>query len=169
MVAFFQPTFSNAFSWMKIYEFRLTFHWSLFPRVQLTIIQHWFRWWLGAEQATSLYLNQCWSSFLTHICVTRPQRVKQGSLTMATSGAHFTRATTIKFNPPLKFNFNRRLASLGLHRSKKIPRVRPNAVMKGCVESLRLVDAYRRQQIRSYLAQIMAWCWMQQATSHYLD
>ena len=30
-------TFSNAFSWMKIYKFRSRFHWSLFPRVQLTI------------------------------------------------------------------------------------------------------------------------------------
>ena len=26
-------TFWNAFSWMKIYEFRLKFHWSLFPRL----------------------------------------------------------------------------------------------------------------------------------------
>ena len=42
MVAIFQ-TFSNAFSWMKIYEFRLSFHLRLFPRVQLTIFQHWFR------------------------------------------------------------------------------------------------------------------------------
>ena len=24
-----QTTFSNAFSWMKMYEFRLTFHWML--------------------------------------------------------------------------------------------------------------------------------------------
>ena len=28
----FLMTFSNAFSWMKIYEFRLRFHWRLFPR-----------------------------------------------------------------------------------------------------------------------------------------
>ena len=28
---------------MKMFEFRLQFHWSLFPRVQLTIFQHWFR------------------------------------------------------------------------------------------------------------------------------
>ena len=33
----------NAFSWMKLYEFRLKFHWSLFLRVQLTIFQHRFR------------------------------------------------------------------------------------------------------------------------------
>ena len=43
MAAIFRATFSNAFSWMKIYEFRLRFHWSLFTRVQLTIFQHWFR------------------------------------------------------------------------------------------------------------------------------
>ena len=43
MAASFQSTFSNEFSWMKMYEFRLTFHWSLFLRVQLTIFQHWFR------------------------------------------------------------------------------------------------------------------------------
>ena len=42
MTAFSQTTLSNAFSWMKILEFRLKFHLSLFLRVQLTIIQHWF-------------------------------------------------------------------------------------------------------------------------------
>ena len=43
MAAIFQTTFPNGFSWMKMYDFRLTFHWSLFLRVQLTIFQHWFR------------------------------------------------------------------------------------------------------------------------------
>ena len=33
MYAISQTTFSNAFSWMKMFEFRLKFHWSLFPRV----------------------------------------------------------------------------------------------------------------------------------------
>ena len=43
MAAIFQTTFSNAFSWMKMYEFRLRFHWSLFLNIQpLTISQHWF-------------------------------------------------------------------------------------------------------------------------------
>ena len=32
-----QTTFSSAFSWMKMYEFRLIFHWNLFLRVPLTI------------------------------------------------------------------------------------------------------------------------------------
>ena len=43
MAAVSQTTLSNAFSWMKMLECRLRFHWSLFLRVQLTIIQHWFR------------------------------------------------------------------------------------------------------------------------------
>ena len=59
MAAIFQTIFSNEFSWMKMYEFRLRFHWSLFIRVQLTTFQHWFRSWLGADQA-SHYLNQWW-------------------------------------------------------------------------------------------------------------
>ena len=42
MAAIFQTTFSNAFYWMKMYEFRLRFHWSLSLRAQLTIFQHWF-------------------------------------------------------------------------------------------------------------------------------
>ena len=37
MDAISQTTFSNAFSWMKMFEFRLKIHWSLFPRVELTI------------------------------------------------------------------------------------------------------------------------------------
>ena len=36
-------TFSSAFSWMKTFEFRLNFPWSLFRRVQSTIFKHWFR------------------------------------------------------------------------------------------------------------------------------
>ena len=60
MVAIFQTTSSNAFSWIKMYEFRLRFHWSLFLRFQLTISQHWFWNWLGTYQVTSHYLNQWW-------------------------------------------------------------------------------------------------------------
>ena len=39
----FQTTFSNAFSSLKMYKFRVIFHWSYFPGVQSTILQHWFR------------------------------------------------------------------------------------------------------------------------------
>ena len=58
--AIFQNTFSNAVSWMKIYEFQLKFRWKWLLWVQLTIFQHWFRWWLGAGQATSHYLSPWW-------------------------------------------------------------------------------------------------------------
>ena len=50
----------------------------MFLRIQLTIFQHWQ--WLGAGQATSHCLNQCWLVLLTHICVTQPQWVNAGYL-----------------------------------------------------------------------------------------
>ena len=34
--------FPNAFSWIKMHKFRITFHWSLFLIFELTIIPHWF-------------------------------------------------------------------------------------------------------------------------------
>ena len=43
MDAISQTIFSNAFSWMKMLELRLKFHWNLFLRVQFPIFQHWFR------------------------------------------------------------------------------------------------------------------------------
>ena len=52
MAAISQTIFSNAFSWMEMYEFRLIFHWGLFLGVQLTISQHW--------PAPSHYLNLWW-------------------------------------------------------------------------------------------------------------
>ena len=47
----------------------------MFSRVQLTIIQHWFRKWLG-PQATDHYLNQWWASLFTRIWLCRSQLVK---------------------------------------------------------------------------------------------
>ena len=66
MDALLQTTLSNAFSWMNMIEFGFIFHWSLFLRVQLTIFHHWFTSWLGANQATSHYLNQ-WRLDYRHI------------------------------------------------------------------------------------------------------
>ena len=43
MDAISQTTFLSAFSWIKMFEFRLKFHWSLFLRVQLTLFHHWLR------------------------------------------------------------------------------------------------------------------------------
>ena len=42
VAAIFRTTFSNAFSWIKMYEFRVRIHLSLFLSVQLTTRQHWF-------------------------------------------------------------------------------------------------------------------------------
>ena len=57
---FSQTNISTDFFRMKMFEFRLRFHWNLFPRPQITIFHHWSRWWLGAGQGTSHYLNQWW-------------------------------------------------------------------------------------------------------------
>ena len=43
MAAIFWTPFSNAFSWMKMLEFRLRNHWNLFLRFELTIFLHCFR------------------------------------------------------------------------------------------------------------------------------
>ena len=61
---------------IRMVDFRFEFPWNLFPRVQLTISQHWFRLWLGAKQATSHYLNWRWPSPSMHICCTRRRWVK---------------------------------------------------------------------------------------------
>ena len=40
--------------------------------VQLTISKRWVRWWLGAREASSHYLNKWCPRLLTHVWVTRP-------------------------------------------------------------------------------------------------
>ena len=75
MATILHTMFSDVSPWMKIIWFRLEFQSSLFLRVQLTKNQHWFRYWLGAEQATSHYLIQWSPDSLTHLCVTRPHWV----------------------------------------------------------------------------------------------
>ena len=68
MVTISQMTSSNAFSWMKSVVVGFKFHWSLSLRVTLTLIsQHWFKEWLGTQQATNHYLNQCADS--VHWCI----------------------------------------------------------------------------------------------------
>ena len=60
VAAVFQTALSNVYSWMKMYVLRLRFHWNLFLRFVLIIFQHWFRYWLDADQATNHYMNQWW-------------------------------------------------------------------------------------------------------------
>ena len=49
MATILQMTFSNAFLEWKCLIFLQKLHWSLFLRIQFTINQQWFRWWLGTE------------------------------------------------------------------------------------------------------------------------
>ena len=60
MAAIAQTTLSNTFSWMKIYEFVLWFHWISFLRVQITLFPHSIRQWLDAPRVTSHFRNQWW-------------------------------------------------------------------------------------------------------------
>ena len=66
MAAVLEMTFSNAFTWMKLFKLRLIFHCNLFLMVKLIIFQHRLRYWLGADWATSHYLNQ---RCLVHWCI----------------------------------------------------------------------------------------------------
>ena len=73
MAVIFQTTFSNTFSWMKMKEFRLRFHWSLFPRIKLTSLVSIIAWRRPGDKPLS---EAMMASLLTHICVARPQWVK---------------------------------------------------------------------------------------------
>ena len=54
----FKCIFLNENVWIPI-KISLKF----LPKVQSTIFQHWIRQWLGADQATSHYLNQWWLDY----------------------------------------------------------------------------------------------------------
>ena len=54
-VDIFKCIFLNENAWIPII---ISLKFALFLRVQLTLFQHWLKWWLGAVQATSHYLNQ---------------------------------------------------------------------------------------------------------------
>ena len=45
------------FSPKAIVVFLFKFHWKLFPSIQLTIIKHWFRKWLGADKRQAIIWN----------------------------------------------------------------------------------------------------------------
>ena len=78
MAAISQTTFSSTFSWMKMFEFRLKFHWSMLLKglndniLALVQIMAWRR---PGDKPLS---EPMMFSLLTHICVTRPQWVNNG-------------------------------------------------------------------------------------------
>ena len=70
-------THRNKFSCKKAVAIWFMCCWNLFLSVQLTISQHWCRWWPCAAQVTSHhYLNHCWPKIYDAICTSRPQCVK---------------------------------------------------------------------------------------------
>ena len=74
MAGISQTTLSNAFSWMKMLEFRFIFHWSLFLRVQLTIFHPALVEIMAWRRAGYKPLSEPMTVRLpTLICVTRPQ------------------------------------------------------------------------------------------------
>ena len=69
MAAILQTSYSKSVSSMEEFEFEIKFHWVKwvwFPMVQLTISQHWFRYWIGACSVPSHYPSQ-WLSSMKHI------------------------------------------------------------------------------------------------------
>ena len=83
MAAIFE-TFSNAFPWMKMYDFRLGIHCSLF---KFTISRHWCRQWLGAGHEIII---------LTHICVTRSQWVNNSCSISSTNWSPSVNAKALR-------------------------------------------------------------------------
>ena len=74
MAAISQKTFLNASPWMKMYEFRLRLHWSLFlgggPNNNFPALVQIMAWRRPGDKAWSELMMV---SLLMHICVTRPQ------------------------------------------------------------------------------------------------
>ena len=99
MIWKFQTTFSNVSS-MKMFEFRLQNHWSLFPMVQLIINQHW----LCAAMARSHYLNQCWPSSPTHIYGTRGNKITKLGRYFHWSLVHLVQSVSLCWNSPKTFH-----------------------------------------------------------------
>ena len=75
MAAIFQTTCSNAFSWMKMYELWLRFHWSLFPRISINNIPALVQIMAWRQPGDKPLSEPIMVILLKHICLTRPQWV----------------------------------------------------------------------------------------------
>ena len=89
MAAVSRTTLSNAFSWMKLYEFRLRFHWNLFLGFQLTALVQIMAWRRSGDKPLS---ETMMVSLTTHICVTRPQWVNKDYVSNINIGKSITMA-----------------------------------------------------------------------------
>ena len=70
-----QTTFSNAFSWMKMYEFHLRFDRIFFPKVPINNIPAMVQIMAWRRSGDKPLFEPMMFNLLTHICVTRPQWV----------------------------------------------------------------------------------------------
>ena len=77
MAAISQTMLANAFSWMEMCEFCLRFHWSLFPEGPINDIQSLVQVMAWRRPGDKPLSEPMRDSLPTHICVTRPQWVKQ--------------------------------------------------------------------------------------------
>ena len=99
----------------------------MFLRGQLTIFQHWFRQWLGADQATSNYMKQWWYILLTHICLPGPcdlYEKTRWSFLWSKNRLHHWSLGMDKYFHPTHYNRSNYLSMLGLkliYVSKKTP------------------------------------------------
>ena len=96
MEAILQMTFSSAFSWMKIFEFWLKFHWSLFLRVQLTIFRALVQIMGWCRPGNKPLSEAVMLSLLMHICVTWPQWIKPQTSTSQPSVSYITSCGLVK-------------------------------------------------------------------------
>ena len=76
MAAIFQTTFSNAFSWTNIYQIWLKVHWSFVPKGPMNNIPALVQIMAWRRPGDKPLSEPMMVSLLTHICVTRPQWVK---------------------------------------------------------------------------------------------
>ena len=68
-----KATFSNTFYLMKMFEFLVKCHWSVFLGVQVSFDSANI---ICTKQVISPYLNQCWTGLIRSYGITRRQRVK---------------------------------------------------------------------------------------------
>ena len=73
MAAIFQTTYSNAFSWIKMYEFRLRFHWNFFIMFELIIFHRWVQKMAWHQPGDRPLSEPMMVRSLMYICVTQPQ------------------------------------------------------------------------------------------------
>ena len=76
MAAISQTTLSSAFSWKKMSEFRLKFHWSFFPKSPIDNISALFQIMAWRRPGDKPLYKAMMVNSLTHICVARPQWFK---------------------------------------------------------------------------------------------